>query len=524
MTGPFTRIATPVPTATDRLEASEARYRALVARIPDVVWTASIDGEATFVSPNVEGVCGFSADAMLEAGKRFWLDRVHPDDLGRVRAAYHALVIAMRPLDIEYRWRRRDGLWVWLHDRASVARREGVDCIEGLLADVTARRSLEDQMRQAQKSGAVGRLSGEVAHDFNNILATVLANCHLLMENLGDRDPRRADVEGIKAGAERAATLTRQLVAFSRCQELAPKALDLNGVVGGLERLLRRLLGAKIEFSVRLAAGAATVLADAGQIEQVLLNLANNAREAMPRGGTLEIETMVVRPDDGSVTNDVPTVPGSYVTIAVSDTGTGMDAETRRRAFEPSFTTKSGASSAGLGLAACYGIVKRFGGHIWIDGTPGGGTTVKIHLPLLEDPAEVGVAHLSGATDALRGTETVLMVEDDRSVREIVGKILTSRGYRVLTARDGDEAVAAARTHTGPLDLLLSDVIVPACSGAELVSRVRASSPRAKSLFMSGYLEHEVLHDGSFDPGMNFIQKPFSPDALLQKVREVLDE
>jgi CheY-like chemotaxis protein len=317
--------------------------------------------------------------------------------------------------------------------------------------------------------------------------------------------------------------LTRQLLAFSRTQVLQPTILDLNLVVAGVEKMLQRLIGEDVEFSVSPGTNLAPVLADPGQIEQVIMNLAINARDAMPTGGKLSIETANVDLGDEYAAKHIQAVPGQYVMLAVSDTGCGMDAETRRRAFEPFFTTKEQGKGTGLGLSTCFGIVKQSGGYIWIYSEPGHGTTFKIYLPRTEAAAEAGAVRKASGAAELGGSETILVVEDDDRVRDAVRRILSARGYKVLLARDGDEALAISQVQEEPIGLVLSDVIVPGQSGPELVTRLARSSSKTKVLFMSGYSDHAVLRHGVLRAGMNFIQKPFAPEALGRKVREVLD-
>jgi two-component system cell cycle sensor histidine kinase/response regulator CckA len=503
-----------------KLEASQARYRSLVDNIPDLVRTVDVTGKILFVGSKAEAICGVTAHELTAAPASFWLDRIHPEDLGRVRAAYQGLVSRREALDLEYRWQHGTG-WRWFHERAILTEREGVPCVDSLLSDVTARRSLEEQMRQAQKMEAIGQLTGGVAHDFNNILAAILANSHFLIESLSEQDPRRADAEEIKVCAERAASLTRQLLAFSRRQVLEPRILDLNEVVNGLERMLRRLIGANIQFSVSAAADLAPVRADPGQVEQVIANLVVNARDAMPDGGVLSIETANVDLDAEYAARHVGARPGPHVLLAITDSGCGMDAETRRRAFEPFFTTKERGKGTGLGLSTCYGIVKQSGGSIWIYSELGHGTSFKVYLPVAA--AVLSKVPRRAAAVNLRGSETVLVIEDDDSVRAAVARILTGYGYHVLLAHDGKGALEVYRSHQGPIHLALSDVIMPGPSGPEVLRDITDRSSATRTLLMSGYTEHALLRDGGPAAGTSFIAKPFTPEALARKVRQLLD-
>jgi CheY-like chemotaxis protein len=369
---------------------------------------------------------------------------------------------------------------------------------------------------------AIGQLTGGVAHDFNNILAIILGNGDFLRQSLSESDPRRADAEAILEAGQRAAGLTRQLLAFSRRQVLEPRLLDLNQIVRGLEKMLRRIIGEDIEFSSVLAEGLPSVRADAGQIEQVIMNLVVNARDAMPLGGKLSIETKGVVLDRAYARTHLGAAQGPHVMLAVSDTGCGMDAETKRRLFEPFFTTKERGKGTGLGLSTCYGIVKQSEGWIWVYSEPQQGTVFKVYLPVADAAAEPTVTALT--TPALaKGHETVLVIEDDPQVREMVRRVLGSRHYEILEARDGEQAMAVANAHGGPIDLVLSDVIIPGLNGPEIVQKVQQQRDGTRALFMSGYTDHAVLRDRILGTGVDFIQKPFAPDALAIKVREVLD-
>jgi PAS domain S-box-containing protein len=506
--------------AAQTLAAAERNYRSLVERIPDVVWSANALGELTYVAPNVVKILGYTADEMRAEDLEAQTSQVHPDDRARVAEAYRGALCDGKAFDIEYRRRRKDGGWALVHNRTTETVKDG---FQGIMSDVTEQRRLEQNLRQSQKMEAIGQLTGGVAHDFNNILATVLGNSHFLLEDLPDGDPRREDADEIRKAAERAAALTRQLLAFSRRQVLDPSVLDLNGVVHGLEKMLRRLIGEDVDFAVETRADLGTVVADAGQLEQVIMNLVLNARDAMPTGGQLTIETANAEFDEAYVAGHAPAVAGRYVMLAVSDTGCGMDAETQRRAFEPFFTTKGLGRGTGLGLSTCYGIVKQSGGFIWLYSEAGRGTTFKVYLPRNCAPS-VEERPAAEAASGRRGSETVLLVEDDERVRSTVQRILVSRGYRVLVAADAHDALAMA-TATDAIDLVVSDVVMPILSGPELVGRIaaaRAGRP-FRTLYMSGYSDHAILRSGVLHSDASFIQKPFPPDALARKVREVLD-
>lgn len=385
-----------------------------------------------------------------------------------------------------------------------------------------ALRQSEEQLRQAQKMEAVGRLAGGVAHDFNNILTGITGYSELLLMDFKDHDSRRHDVEEIKNAAERAASLTRQLLAFSRKQMLQMQPLDLNVVVANMDRMLKRIIGEDIELATIPAPGPATVKADPGQMEQVILNLAVNARDAMPRGGKLTIETAVLDLDASYSQQHLEVKAGPYVMLAISDTGVGLDKETQSRIFEPFFTTKEQGQGTGLGLSTVYGIIKQSGGHIYVYSESGQGTTFKIYLPRLEDA--VASAPVDQATTApVGGLETILLVEDEDMVRQVARRILERKGYTVKEAGLGTEALLLSGQNSGPIHLLLTDVVMPGMSGRELADRLSLQRPEMKVLYMSGHTENAIVHHGVLDQGIAFIQKPFRHDILAQKVREVLD-
>jgi PAS domain S-box-containing protein len=509
--------------ATQALRAEKQKYRALVERIPDVIWSIRADGVVQFVTGNVTSVLGYTPEEMMAPGFADGGQRLHPDDRERVGAAFHAFFQSGTPFEIEYRTLRKDGSWIWVRNRATAHyERDGHRYGEGMLSDITEKRRLEDSLRQAQKMEAVGQLTGGIAHDFNNILAAILANSHFLIEDLAEDDPRRADAQEIQLAAERAAALTRQLLAFSRRQVLAPTVVDLNGTVGNMEKMLRRLIGEDITFSVVRSDDLGTVRVDVGQMEQVLMNLVVNARDAMPTGGRLSVETQNIDVSGDGERQDASDAipPGRYVMLAVSDTGCGMSAETKRRLFEPFFTTKGVGQGTGLGLSTSYGIVKQSNGFIWVYSEPGHGSVFKVLLPRTDAAAERAPEPTS---TGLHGHETILLVEDDETVRAAVKRMLAARGYRLLVARNTEDAVALAMAEADAIDLVLTDVIMPGLSGPDVVKAVQKHSRRARALFMSGYTDHSVLRDGVLGDGMAFIQKPFAPDALAKRVREVLD-
>jgi signal transduction histidine kinase/CheY-like chemotaxis protein len=380
----------------------------------------------------------------------------------------------------------------------------------------------QEQLTQAQKMEAVGRLAGGVAHDFNNLLMVIIGRTALLLEALGAEDPTRRPIELIQKTANRAADLTRQLLAFSRKQVLQPVVLDLNGVVGNIGEMLKRLIGEDIVLVTILDPALGRVKADPGQIEQVIMNLAVNARDAMPQGGRLTLETASVELDAVYASQRVEARPGPHVMLALSDTGIGMDSETQARIFEPFFTTKGPGKGTGLGLATVYGIVKQSGGNIWVYSEPGQGTTFKIYLPRVDEPVESAEGAIAPARP-LQGMETILLVEDEEAVRELARDVLRARGYTVLEARHGGDALKVCEQHRGPIHAMLTDVVMPRMSGRELAERLAVLHPEMKVLYMSGYTDNAVVHHGVLDPGTVFLQKPFAPAVLVRKLREVLD-
>jgi PAS domain S-box-containing protein len=400
---------------------------------------------------------------------------------------------------------------------------DGAPCCIGMGIDVTARKQLEEQLRQAQKMEAIGQLAGGVAHDFNNILSVIGGYSELVLRSLPSGDPQRRRLEQIRNAGERAAALTHQLLAFGRKQALTPTVLDVAEAVSGMEGMLRRLIPEGIQVVTVFGAEAGRVRADRGQIEQVILNLAVNARDAMPDGGRLVIETLPADLDEGYCRSHAAVRPGRYVLLAVSDTGIGMDAETQTHVFEPFFTTKELGKGTGLGLSTTYGIVKQHEGHITIYSEPGRGTTFKVYLPRVDQEAareEVATTPPQMA----RANETILLVEDEEAVRLLNREVLEELGYAVLDARDGEAALELSQRHAGRLHLLLTDMVMPRMTGRQLAERLRASRPELRVLFVSGYTSDVVARSGGLEPGMAFLQKPFTPDQLARKLRELLEE
>ncbi len=508
--------------AAEALRISEERFRLVSRATNDAVWDLDITTGGVWWSDSVQALFGFGP-AEVGRDSAWWADRVHPDDRGRVLASSQAaLDEGAASWSAEFRFRRADDSYARVVDRAYILRDgEGRPVrMLGSMMDVTERRSLEEQLVQAQKMEAVGRLAGGIAHDFNNLLTAILGYGDLMMPKLHD-PTLRSKMQEIRKAAERASALTRQLLAFSRKQVLVPEVVPLGGLIEELSKMLRRLIGEDIELVILLPRAAAAVRADPGQLEQVLMNLAVNARDAMPRGGKLTIEVALAPPDD-AFRKDHPDVPGGpLVVVSVTDTGVGMDAEVRKHIFEPFFTTKELGRGTGLGLATVYGIVKQSGGHVEVETTPGAGTTFRIFLPAVEAPRPVPVPSLD---EVVGGSETVLLVEDEAALRSLAQEILRDQGYKVIAAGSGPEALELARSHKAPIDLLVTDVVMPGMDGRELADRLGPVHPETRCLFMSGYTDDAVVRRGVREEGMPFLQKPFTIDALALKVREVLDQ
>jgi two-component system cell cycle sensor histidine kinase/response regulator CckA len=418
----------------------------------------------------------------------------------------------------------RDGETRFLHAEGNVIRDESglPRRMFGTVQDMTDLRRLEHQLRQAQKMEAVGQLAGGVAHDFNNLLTVINGYSDLILSRLGPDDPNRGLVAEIQRSGERAATLTGQLLAFSRKQLLQPVVVDLNVVLASVVTLLKRLIGEHIELVLVQAESLGRTKVDPAQFEQTIINLAVNARDAMPDGGRLTIETATVELDDDYVRLRPYVRPGSYVQVSVSDTGHGMDEAVRTRIFEPFFTTKPAGEGTGLGLAMVYGFVKQSGGHIEVYSEVGHGTSVKIYLPRTDDAPPLDAGPQAPAR-SVQGTETVLLVEDEDAVRTLAEVVLQSNGYAVLVARQGEEALEMAAAHRGPIHLLVTDLVMPHMGGRELAEQLAGTRPGLRVLFMSGYPDEASMQHGLPGAGAGFLQKPFSPIALARKVRDVLD-
>jgi PAS domain S-box-containing protein len=505
----------------EALRDSELRYRSLVQSAVYGIYRSSTNNLFLEVNPAIVNMLGY--DSAQEVLALNLSKDVYADEAERVRLIQqHGR--QGRVENVEVKWKRKDGkpITVRLSGRTVTNSQGEVEGFEMITEDVTERRALEEQLRQSQKMEAVGRLAGGVAHDFNNLLTVIKGYSELMLDELKDADPLRSEVEEIKKAADRAAGLTRQLLAFSRQQVLAPKVLEMNSVVSNMDKLLKRLLGEDISLYTVLEAGLGRVKADPGQVEQVIMNLAVNARDAMPRGGKLTVETANVDLDEDYAHEHIGAKPGAYVMLAVSDTGSGMTPQVRQRIFEPFFTTKELGKGTGLGLSTVYGIVKQSEGYIWVYSEVGMGTSFKVYLPRVDAPAEVGHTRpLSKA--AYRGSETVLLVEDEDGVRALVRQVLHKHGYTVLEARHGGEALLHCERHRGKIELLLTDVVLEQMSGTELSARLAPIRPDMKVLYISGYTDDAIVHHGVLTQGTHFLQKPFTTESLAKKIRHVLD-
>ena len=520
-----------------QLDDERRRLNNIIASVPGVVWEAWGEPNAghqriDFVSDYVKTMLGYSVEEWLST-PNFWLSIIHPDDkenAAQVAAAHFAEGRSQNTA--EFRWITKDGGVIWAQSNYAVIRGDGDEPmgLRGVTIDITERkraeealRVSEEQLRQSQKLEAVGQLAGGVAHDFNNLLTVIVGYCDLTLMKLRKDERVRSNIEEVKKAADRAAALTRQLLAFSRRQVLQPKVLNLNAIVSDINKMLRRLIGEDIDLMTILDPSLGQINADPGQIEQVVINLAVNARDAMPQGGKLTFETANVYLDNEYVRGHTPIRPGNYVMFALSDTGIGMDAETQERIFEPFFTTKGLGKGTGLGLSTVYGIVKQSEGHIWVYSELGIGTTFKVYLPRVDDVAQVEVVPES-VVDLPRGRETVLLTEDEEPVRQLVKTILESNGYEVLEATCGEEALCLFKEHIAPVHLIVTDVVMPRMSGRELAETLKTLRPDIKVLYLSGYTDDAIVRHGLLDQKMFFLQKPFTPDALLRKIHEVLAE
>jgi two-component system, cell cycle sensor histidine kinase and response regulator CckA len=504
------------------LRASESHYRSLVQNAPYGIYRSTVDGRFLAVNRALVTMLGYASEDELLAAD-VGIDVYRDPEVRQRLIAEHKAAHSITNVEVE--WKRKDGktIPVRLSGRAVFSSPVGEpDGFEMIVEDVTSRRALEEQLRQAQKMEAVGQLAGGVAHDFGNLITAIMGYSDLVLRQLSSEDPRRDDVLEIKRTAERAGALTRQLLAYSRRQMLQPQVIDVSALVGEMAGMLRRLIGEDIQL-VTVAREPAFAKADPGQLEQVVMNLALNARDAMPGGGRLTIETALVECDEIFARRHAGMAPGPYLLLAVTDTGTGMTAETQAHLFEPFFTTKNPGVGTGLGLATVYGIVKQSGGFISVYSEPGQGSAFKIYLPRVAEPA-TRRATPAVAAETAAGAETVLLVEDEAAVRIPSRAFLKANGYRVLDAANGEEALRLLEAQDGrPIHLLVTDVVMPRMKGQELAERFLARRPGTPVLFTSGYTHNSFGEEGTLVPGAFFLQKPFAPEELARRVREILD-
>jgi PAS domain S-box-containing protein len=508
---------------TADLARAEEKYRGIFENATEGIFQTTPDGRYLSANPALARLDGHDSPAELMAAINDIGAQLYVDP-GR-RAEFIRLLETQGVVkDFESQIRRKDGRVIWVSENARAVRDSQGRTLhyEGTVQDITERKRLEDQLRQSQKMEAIGRLAGGVAHDFNNLLTGIIGYTDLLMNSCTPDNPLYEDLLQIRRAGERAAALTGQLLAFSRRQMMTPRTLDLNGIIADMGRMLRRLLGEDVELITQLAPDLGKVRADPGQIEQVLLNLAVNARDAMPDGGRLTIETANVELDERLGGPEPGGQGGPHVLIVVSDTGCGMDEQTLAHLFEPFFTTKEVGKGTGLGLATTYGIIKQSDGHIGVFSRPGHGTTFKIYLPRHEEAPRLG-RRTAPSFQLTSGSETILLAEDEELVRKLARLALEASGYTVLVADNGAEALRLATGHTGRIHLLVADVVMPKMGGRILAQELVRLRPETKVLFLSGYTDDEVLRQGIHEAEAAFLQKPFTPDGLAQKVREVLD-
>ncbi|NIN70619.1 MAG: response regulator [Gemmatimonadetes bacterium] len=508
-----------------RAEQASKLLATAVEQGAEAIIITDLDGTIQYVNPSFERVTGYSREdavgktpAILKSGKHdseFYREMWETLGRGDVWTGHFIN-------------RKKDGT-LYRQDATISPVRDASGAIVNYVSvarDVTRERELEEQLQQSQKMEAIGQLAGGIAHDFNNLLTAILGNSELLLNRVAADDPRRMDLEEIRQAGMRAAGLTRQLLAFSRRQVLEPVVLDLNEVVASVSTMIVRLIGEHVELATKLSQDLGLVNADPGQIEQVILNLAVNARDAMPQGGRMLIETSNADLDAEYVSSHAPVESGAYVMLAVSDTGAGMDEATTSRIFEPFFTTKEAGKGTGLGLSTVYGIVKQSNGYIWVYSEPGHGTTFKIYLPRVQVPedqqADADAADRDRRSSIRGWHETALLVEDDTSVRAVVRRTLVSNGYNVVEAGNAGDAVRLAEEYGGVIDFLITDLIMPETSGRDLAQTISALRPGIKVLYMSGYSDNTVLHHGMVSSDMEFIAKPFTQEKLLEKIRQVL--
>jgi two-component system, cell cycle sensor histidine kinase and response regulator CckA len=504
-----------------RLIEREELFRLITENAADMIAVVDTKGQRLYNSPSYEKILGYTAADLENTDS---IEQIHPEDREKVMKAASDARATGKGSSLEYRMRHKDGSWRMLESRAStIFKNDQVEKLVIVNRDITERKHLEEQFRQSQKMEAIGRLSGGVAHDFNNLLGVIIGYGELVQEGTAANAPLRPCVDEMLKAAHRAASLTRQLLAFSRQQVMDPRILDLNVAVRDMEKMLKRLIGEDVRLNTKLDPALARIKADPGQIEQVLMNLAVNARDAMPNGGELKLETSNFYIDEAFAKRyPYPVLTGEYVMFTVSDSGVGMEPSTRARIFEPFFTTKEKGKGTGLGLSTVYGVVKQSGGYIEVQSELGAGACFKIFLPKVEDAADAQRTSGDSRVSAT-GTETILLVEDEAALRNLTGQLLRGCGYKVLEAQAGPEALELSRHHKHEIDLLLTDVVMPSMSGRVLADKIAEERPETRVLFMSGYTGQTVGQHGVLAEGSLFLPKPFTREALANKVREALD-
>lgn len=513
------------------LKKSEELFRTIFNEAPlGIALNDSRTGHICELNRKFAAIVGRTMEQMADTD---WMSITHPEDVPRSLEMMARLNAGeINSFKTEKRYLKPDGAVVWVNVAVTPLKTGDKDNPRHLclIEDISAAKAaqeeklkLEEQLRQSQKMETAGSLAGGIAHDFNNILSVILTYSGFLLKSLDKSDPRRKDVEEINTAGLRAAALTRQLLVFSRKQVLQAKVLDVNQVVVGIKAMLGRLIGENIKLTAVTGKAPALIKADQGYLEQVLMNLAVNARDAMPKGGKLIIEVSLARMSEAHIHSHGTVEPGNYVMVSVSDTGTGMSVATQARLFEPFFTTKPRDKGTGLGLSTVYGIIKQSGGAVVVYSEEGHGTVFKIYFPQV--PGDAAIAERPAAVKKMfSGSGTVLVVDDDVQIRTLVRRALTQDGFTVLEAASAEEAIAACKRHRSPIHLVVTDMVLPKMSGFELAECVKSIHPDIKMLFMSGYTEHSVLEQGVLDPDKNFIQKPFALDALTRKTREVLSQ
>lgn len=510
--------------AEENLKRAEQKYRSIFENAVEGIFQSSPEGQFIAVNPAMVKMLGYESAEELIA-ERADISTQHYVDPNRRAELQQILTKQGLVVSFECEVYRKDKSKIWITENVRAVYDENNSLIyyEGSIENITERKSLEDQLRQSQKLEAIGQLAGGVAHDFNNLLTAITGYSILTLENMSEDNPLYRYVNEVKKAADRAASLTRQLLAFSRKQIMQPKVLNLNSIVSDMDKMLRRLIGENIEFRCVLKEGLGLVKADPGQIEQVIMNLVVNARDSMENGGRLIIETDNVYLNDEYASQHIGVIAGHHVMLAVTDTGTGMDEEVQLRVFEPFFTTKERGKGTGLGLSTVYGIVKQSGGNVWVYSEVDKGTTFKVYLPRLAE--EDGVTQENEEPKKIpRGTETILLIEDDEAVRNLAHSALEMYGYNVLVAANGKAAITLCRRYLDPIHLVLTDVVMPEMGGPQVAKRLKLMRPNIRVLYMSGYTEDTIVHQGVLYEGIDYIQKPFLPTTLAIKIREILDK